>query len=135
MRLRGPLARGGEIRLEPRGGGLQPVGGGRLRLVAPILPEPKLRLSVRNGQRSDRDEGATWEIVTEHFSPDSRETIAVANVRDEYGHLNHITELAASLLEGAVQGRSDNERCSARDHRGWAGCVAGRNFGSGPPSL
>ena len=47
--------------------------------------------------------GAAWEIVTEHFSPDLRETIAVANVRNEYGHLNHITELAASLLEGAVQ--------------------------------
>src|SRR5258708_32767585 len=55
-------------------------------------------LSARNGQRGDCDESAAWEIVAEYFPADLREAIAVANVRNKYRHLNHITELAARLF-------------------------------------
>jgi hypothetical protein len=60
-------------------------------------------LRVRNGQRGDCDESAAREIVLEYLSPDLREAVAIANVRNKYGHLNHITQLAARLLESAVE--------------------------------
>ena len=60
-------------------------------------------LSFRNSERGDCDESATWEIVAEYLPADLREAIAVPNVSNEYGHLNHITELAARLLESAVE--------------------------------
>src|SRR5580704_970601 len=60
-------------------------------------------LSVRDGQRGDGDESAAREIVAEYLPADLREAIAVANVRNEYRHLNDITELAARLLESAVE--------------------------------
>jgi hypothetical protein len=60
-------------------------------------------LSLRNSERGDCDESAAREIVAEYLPADLREAIAVANVRNEYGHLNHITELATRLLESAVE--------------------------------
>src|SRR5262245_27020499 len=60
-------------------------------------------LSLRNSECGHCDESATWEIVAEYLPADLREAIAVANVRNEYGHLNHITELAACFLESAVE--------------------------------
>jgi hypothetical protein len=60
-------------------------------------------LSVRRGQGGDRYESAAREIVTEYLSADLGEAIAVANIRNKYGHLNHITQLAARLLESAVE--------------------------------
>jgi hypothetical protein len=60
-------------------------------------------LSVRSGQGGDRDKSTAREIVTEYLSADLREAIAVANVRNEYRHLNHITEFAARFLESAVE--------------------------------
>src|ERR1019366_3531254 len=59
--------------------------------------------SFRNGQRGDRDESAAREIVAEYLPADLREAITVTNVRNEHGHLNHITELAARFLESAVE--------------------------------
>src|ERR1700722_13821097 len=60
-------------------------------------------LGLRDGQRGDRDESAAGEIVAEYLTADLRDAIAIANVRDEHGHLNHVTELAARLLERPVE--------------------------------
>jgi hypothetical protein len=54
-----------------------------------------LDLGVRNRQRSNGDQSAAGEVITKHFSADLREAIPVTHVRDEYGHLHHVTELAA----------------------------------------
>jgi hypothetical protein len=40
---------------------------------------------------------------TKYLSADLREAIAATHVRDEYGHLHHVTELATRLLQSAVQ--------------------------------
>src|SRR5258708_14014579 len=40
---------------------------------------------------------------TQHLAADLREAIAATHVRDEYGHLHHVTELATRLLQSAVQ--------------------------------
>src|SRR6516225_6917079 len=62
-----------------------------------------LNFGVRNRQRSNGDESAAREVITEYFSADLRETIAVTHVRDENGHLHHVTELATRLLQSAIQ--------------------------------
>src|SRR6266568_2050383 len=60
-------------------------------------------LGIRTGQRRDGDESAAREIVTEHLPADLREPIAITNVGNEYGHLNHVAELAARLLQRTVE--------------------------------
>jgi hypothetical protein len=62
-----------------------------------------LDLGVRNRQRRNGDQSAAREVITEYFSADLREAITVTHVRDEYGHLHHVTELATRLLQGAIQ--------------------------------
>src|SRR4030095_2649601 len=64
-------------------------------------------LCVGVGQRRDRDERAPREIVAKYFSANLREPIAITNVGDEHGHLNHVAELASGLLERGVNQLED----------------------------
>src|SRR6266571_4119529 len=62
-----------------------------------------LNLGVRNCQRRNGDQSTAREVITKHFSADLREAVTVTHVRDENGHLHHVTELAAGLLQSAIQ--------------------------------
>src|SRR5260370_12025495 len=62
-----------------------------------------LKLGVKNRTRSNGDASAAGEVITKCFSADLREAIPVTYVRDEYGHLHHVAELAARLLQSAIQ--------------------------------
>src|SRR5262245_28421306 len=60
-------------------------------------------LGVRIGQGRDRNERTAWEIVPEYLPADLREAITIANVGDEHGHLHHVAQLAAGLLQRAIE--------------------------------
>src|SRR5262249_540358 len=42
-------------------------------------------------------------IVAEDLAADLRQSIAITDICDEHGHLNHIAQLAAGLLKRAVE--------------------------------
>jgi hypothetical protein len=63
-----------------------------------------LDLGIGIGQAGDRDQGAAGEIVAEYLFSYLRQPIAIADVGDEDGHLDHVAKLAAGLLKrGAEQ--------------------------------
>src|SRR5215510_11471105 len=62
-----------------------------------------LNLGVRNRQRSNGDQSTAREVIAKHFSADLREAITVTHVCDEYRHLHHVTDLAAGLLQSAIE--------------------------------
>src|SRR5215510_10585122 len=68
-----------------------------------------LNLDLRGGigQRRHRDERAPRKIVAEDLSANLREPIAITNVGDEHGHLNHVTELASRLLQRGIDQLED----------------------------
>ena len=62
-----------------------------------------LDLGVGNRQRRNGDQSAAREVIAEYFPADLGEAIAVTHVGDEYGHLHHVAELTARLLQRAIQ--------------------------------
>jgi hypothetical protein len=62
-----------------------------------------LDLCVGICQGADGDERTARKIVAEYFFADLSEAIAIPNVRNEYGHLNHVRKLASGFFESGVQ--------------------------------
>src|SRR5262245_20006232 len=80
----------------------RPMSGYRVLLASNDRVALNLDLGVGVRQRRDRNERTAREIVAEYLSANFGEPIAIANVSNEHGHLNHVTELASRFFERRV---------------------------------